>query len=128
MIFRPMEDVMPATAIKKKIAIDYPTQHERITSQSYTFRVSASVEGGELVLVSVDDGPFSPCRAAAGYWWFDWSGYRTHHHRLLAKIVSADGDLVSETARRFLVSLGDERPPATLEAESASAPITEDDA
>lgn len=119
---------MPATAVKKKIAIDFPKQHERIASKSYTFRLSAALEEGESVQVSVDDGPFAPCRYAEGYWWFDWDGYRSHHHRLIAKIVSEDGDLVSETARRFAVALGDESAPATLDAESASAPITEDDA
>ncbi|MFI5348916.1 MAG: hypothetical protein ACHQ2Z_05185 [Elusimicrobiota bacterium] len=105
---------MPAIAVKKKIAIDFPKQHERITSASYTFRLSASVGEGERVLVSVDDGPFSPCRYAEGHWWYDWEGYRSHHHRLIARIEAANGDLVSEAARRFLVSLGDEQAPATL--------------
>ena len=105
---------MPATAIKKKIGIDYPKQHERISSGVYTFRVSASIGEGERVLVSVDDAPFQPCRPAEGFWWFDWDGYRSHHHRLVAKIVSEDGDVVSEIARRFVVALGDELPPATL--------------
>ncbi len=114
---------MPQTAIKKKISIDFPKQHERITSSSYTFRVSAAVGEDEKVAVSVDDLPFAPCRFAAGYWWFDWSGYRSHHHRLLAKIVSADGDVVSEAARRFLVALEDDsRPVSTLAAEGDAGP------
>ena len=112
---------MPATAIKKKIAIDFPKQHERIASERYTFRISASVGEDECVLVSVDDAPFQPCRTAEGYWWFDWDGYRSHHHRLVAKIVSSNGDVVSEVARRFLVALGDESEPATLDAESGAA-------
>jgi hypothetical protein len=120
---------MPATVIKKKIAIDYPKQHERIVSENYTFRFTASVAEEERVVVSVDDGPFSPCRFSDGYWWYDWAGYRSHHHRLIAKIVSLNGDVVSEAVRRFLVSLGDdERAPATLDAQSAAEPITEDDA
>jgi hypothetical protein len=106
---------MPATAVKKKIAIDYPQQHERITSPRYTFRISASVGDGESVLVSVDDAPFQSCRPAAGYWWFDWEGYRSHHHRLIAKIAAANGDEVSEAARRFVVALGDEPAAGTLD-------------
>lgn len=113
---------MPATAVKKKIAIDYPKSHERITSPSYTFRLSAALGEGESVEVSVDDGPFRPCRFAEGYWWFDWTGYRSHHHRLVARILSADGDVVSEASRRFLVALdGEELAPATLDAEMSGA-------
>ena len=119
---------MPATVVKKKITIDFPKQHERITSASYTFRLSALVGTGERVLVSVDDAPFSPCRFAAGYWWFDWDGYLSHHHRLIAKIVSTNDEVISEAARRFLVSLNDERALASRDAESGAAPITEDDA
>ncbi len=107
---------MPATAVKKKISIDYPRQHERITSGWYTIRVSAVLGEAERVLVSIDDAPFQPCRFAAGYWWFDWDGYRSHHHRLIAKIVSPEGEVVSEAARRFVVALGDEYAPATLDA------------
>jgi len=119
---------MPATAVKKKIAIDYPRQHERITSESYTFRLTAAVREGERVLVSVDDAPFLPCRYADGCWWFDWAGYRSHHHRLIAKIVAPNDDVVSEAVRRFLVSLDDELAPATLDALPDSSPIAEDDA
>ena len=112
---------MPATAVKKKISIDYPKQHERIASDRYTFRVSAELGANERVLVSVDDAAFRPCRFAEGFWWFDWDGYRSHHHRLVAKIVTPDGDVVSEISRRFLVALGDELPTATLDVETASA-------
>lgn len=111
---------MPAAAVKKKIAIDYPKQHERISSASYTFRVSAALGDGERVLVSVDGAPFRPCRYAEGFWWFDWDGYRSHHHRLAAKIESADGEVVSETTRRFAVALGDELSPATLDPAGAA--------
>lgn len=101
---------MTATAVKKKISIDYPQQHERIGSERYTFRVGAAAEPGESVQVSVDDAPFQACRCAAGYWWFDWEGYRTHHHRLVARIVAPGGEVVSETSRRFVVSLGEQDP------------------
>lgn len=104
---------------KKKISIDYPKRHERISSDRYTFRVSASLGPDERVLVSVDDAPFQSCRFASGFWWFDWDGYRSHHHRLVAKIVSPDGEVVSEEARRFLVAMGDELPTATLDAATA---------
>ena len=112
---------MPATAVKKKISIDYPKQHERIASDRYTFRLVASLRADERVLVAVDDAPFQPCRFAEGYWWFDWYGYRSHHHRLVARIVTPDGDVVSETTRRFVVALGDDLPPATLAAETAAS-------
>ncbi|HXS99713.1 MAG TPA: hypothetical protein VN915_03495 [Elusimicrobiota bacterium] len=106
---------MPATGAKKRISIDFPTHRERITASRYTFRLTAALGPGDRVMVSVDDSPFESCRFDGGHWWFDWVGYRSHHHRLVAKIVSPDGQLVSEAARRFVVALGDELPPGTLD-------------
>jgi hypothetical protein len=111
---------MPATAVKKKISIDFPKQHEKIASATYTFRLCASLGEGERVEVSVDDAPFAPCRFAEGFWWYDWSGYRSHHHRLIARIVASDGEVVSESARRFAVALGDDLAPAALDAGGAA--------
>lgn len=107
--------LMPATGAKKKISIDYPTRNERITAARYTVRVSADLAPNERVMVSIDDSPFESCRFASGHWWFDWEGYRSHHHRLVAKIVAPDGQLVSEAACRFSVALGDELPAGTLD-------------
>lgn len=106
---------MSSNGAKKKISIDFPTKHERITSARYTFRITAALGPEERVMVSIDDSPFETCRFAAGHWWFDWEGYRSHHHRLVAKIVARDGQLVSEAARRFAVALGDEVPTGTLD-------------
>lgn len=116
---RVLEASMPATGAKKRISIDFPAQHERITGARYTFRVSAELGPDERVLVSVDDDPFQSCRFASGHWWFDWENYRSRHHRLVAKIIAPDGEIVSETARRFVVALGDELPAGTLDLAAA---------
>lgn len=106
---------MPGSGVKKRISIDFPTQHERVTAPRYSVRISAALGPAERVAVSIDDSPFQACRFASGHWWFDWEGYRSHHHRLVARIVSPDGDVVSEAARRFVVALGDDLPSGTLD-------------
>lgn len=106
---------MPGSGAKKRISIDFPTPHERITAPRYTVRISAALGPEERVTVSIDGSAFQGCRSASGHWWFDWEGYRSHHHRVVARIVSADGDVVSEAARRFVVALGDELPSGTLD-------------
>lgn len=62
------------------ISIDYPRHGERVTSRAYTFRFSA--EPRAAVEVSIDGRAWLPCRAAAGYWWHDWSGYDPGPHHI----------------------------------------------
>lgn len=97
---------MAVTALKKKVAIDYPQKNEKITSSVYSLRISAPSEDGEFVDVSIDDAPPQPCRRAAGYWWYDWSGYTSDVHRAVATLKSPNGDILAESARRFVVELG----------------------
>lgn len=56
-------------------------------AREYTFRVAAP-ETADEVDVSIDRGPWRPCRRAAGYWWFDWSGAE-RVPRLLTAALSA---------------------------------------
>lgn len=93
---------MPATIMQPQIDIDHPQPDEVLTGSHYSFRI-----GGSDVLVSVevsiDRGPWTPCRRACGYWWFDWSGFSAGPHQLVARGQTRDGFSVGSAPRRFTV-------------------------
>lgn len=87
-----------------QLSIDYPRQGETITGAGYTFRVSAPLDS-RVVEVAIDQGPWKPCREASGFWWFDWSGYESGEHQLVARLVTAEGRPISTEPHEFLVRL-----------------------
>lgn len=79
-----------AKSAKPIIRIDYPKEGEEITSPQYTFRigVSAAVEGVEI---AINDKPGRNCRESCGYWWYDWSGYKTGEYQVVARVRAKGG-------------------------------------
>lgn len=77
--------------------IDFPAQDETICSREYSLRISAPESSGN-VDVSINQGPWLPCRKAAGHWWYDWSGYDAGEHEVIARARAAE-------ASRWMVSL-----------------------
>ena len=80
----------PKTAAPKKqkapsprLDVDFPREGEEVLSGHYAVRVSA--EGAEDVEVSVNDGPWQPCRAAAGFFWYDWAPSEPGTHVILVR-------------------------------------------
>lgn len=86
-----------------RVAIDFPCKEETIRSDHYTLRIGAAEEG--QVEVSLDGGPWQPCRPAQGYWWFDWSGYGAGRHRAVAQVNTANGETKRGNEVGFLVEL-----------------------
>lgn len=91
-----------------RLSVDFPEHHERITSPRYTVRVAAP-EGFRKVEVSIDHTGWQPCRYAVGYWWFDWSGYQSGRHELVARLQAPDGRTLALEPRRFFVELDAEK-------------------
>ena len=94
-----MKNVM--TEIRPEI--EYPQQGESIVSPTYTFRVGAPA-GAESVDVSIDQGPWLACRNAAGYWWYDWSGYEKGEHEIIARTRGPKGRWLMSTPHEFMVA------------------------
>jgi hypothetical protein len=82
--------------------IEYPQQGENILSPTYSFRVGAPA-GAECVDVSIDQGEWRPCRNAAGYWWYDWSGYDDGEHEIIARTRAPKGRWLLSTPHEFMV-------------------------
>jgi len=79
-------------ALHAAVAMDYPQEGETITSRDYTLRISAAPQA-KLVEACIDQGPWLPCREAAGFWWYDWSGFAAGRHQLRARMTDQDGNV-----------------------------------
>ena len=85
------------------VSIEYPQEAERIASRELTFRVLAYET--ERVEIRIDQGRWRPCRFAGGFWWYDWSGFKTGAHEAMARIHPRFGIRSVSGPRRFLVGL-----------------------
>lgn len=79
----------PATQTAAEVTVDYPQEGEHITGNEYTFRIEAKAAG--RVEVSIDQNEWHPCRQAAGYWWYDWAGFSSGKHRVVARVMPQNG-------------------------------------
>ena len=86
------------------ILVNYPKLNEKITSNEYSFRIEAKAGGN--VEISIDDGPWAPCRSAVGYWWFDWQVGTPGKHKAVARIRIDNGSETVTFPRYFLVGSG----------------------
>jgi hypothetical protein len=73
-----------------------------VAGDSYTFRISAP-EGTRLTELSLNQGPWQVCRNAAGYWWFDWFGFKDGEYLARARAHLQDGRVKMTLLRKFQV-------------------------
>jgi len=85
-------------------ALDYPQEGETIVSPQYTFRVGAAGEP-ERVEISLNQGPWLPCRYAVGYWWYDWTGYTSGRYQAAVRVYTKGGQAAGGGTCEFQVSL-----------------------
>ncbi len=89
-----------------RAVLDYPQQGEKITAPQYTFRAGTFGGDVELVTISINQGPWEPCRNSAGYWWYDWSGYAEGRCQAEVKARTKDGRVITSKPCKFQVALG----------------------
>lgn len=92
----------------EKASIDYPREDELITSPHYTFRIAAPMNA-EKVEVCIDGAPWQLCRYSAGHWWYDWTGYYSGEHEIVARLLPFDSRNYILCTRRFTVDLDEPR-------------------
>ena len=73
----------PKAAKSPAVLLDYPQAGEAVRPGHYAVRIAAKPE--VAVEVSVDGAPWQPCRAAVGYYWFDWTPTAPGEHTLVAR-------------------------------------------
>lgn len=94
---------MMTTNENRTIYIDYPAVGEVVASSDYTFRLSVPADVS-YVEISVDRGPWQPCRNACGFWWADRSDLQPGAHTVSARAVTREGEPVNSLIRRFTVA------------------------
>lgn len=89
----------------KELGIDYPQPGQEINSGPYSIRITAPADSREVRL-SIDDGPWQPCRKEDGHWWFDWSAEDPGEHVAVTRVIEEDGSLIVGQPRLFAVKPG----------------------
>ncbi|MBI5624740.1 MAG: hypothetical protein HY924_13255 [Elusimicrobia bacterium] len=90
------------TFAPETIMLDFPQDDEQVCGTRYTLRVDAP-GAAQAVEVSIDHGPWTACRRASGYWWYDWAGFDSGPHQARAKMRNAEGRVMTTLARHFRV-------------------------
>lgn len=99
---KPAKVVKPVKkADKKTVVIDYPLEGEIINSHYYTFRIGTTPV--DCVEVTTNGKEWHHCRPAAGYWWYDWSGYNSGPYIIQARIPGAGKRPIKSGLRKFTV-------------------------
>ncbi|MBI4248130.1 MAG: hypothetical protein HY611_01405 [Elusimicrobia bacterium] len=93
---------MPRAKKSTEIAFDYPKTNEVISSSHYAFRIQTRLAGN--VDISINDGPWTPCRPAVGYWWFDWAPDGKARGKAVGRVLGENGQIFQTPARFFRAS------------------------
>lgn len=83
-------------------SVDFPREGEELSAAGYAFRIGCPGEARE-VEVSIDAGPWLPCRFSVGYWWHDFGGGAIGRHSVSARARDNEGVLSVSPARAFSV-------------------------
>ncbi|HBL18361.1 MAG: hypothetical protein A2X36_10890 [Elusimicrobia bacterium GWA2_69_24] len=86
------------------LAVHYPKAEEVIAAKEYTFRIMTRLPGP--VEISLDKGPWLPCRPAIGYWWYDWMCDGEGEHVIVARVFGEDNEIAVTEPRTFIVERG----------------------
>lgn len=83
------------------VTLDYPLPGEQVRPGHYAVRVAAKPEVS--VEVSVDGGPWQPCREAVGFYWFDWTPSEAGPHTLVARAKNGSPRFAKSEERAVVV-------------------------
>ena len=90
-----------APALEVRPTIDFPKQNEKIASRHYGMRVTAPA--ADEADVSINQGPWQPCRESVGHWWFDWTGFDAGEHEVIVRARMKGGRWLVSTPHEFFV-------------------------
>jgi hypothetical protein len=87
---------------KAAVHVKYPRAGETVKRPNYSVQVQTETEPARVEL-RVNDSDWLPCREALGLYWYDWAGFEPGVHRLVARVLTPDGDLLESVEREILV-------------------------
>lgn len=93
------------------VVLDHPQQGENITAPCYTFRAGTI---GEIarVEISINEGPWRPCRNSVGYWWYDWSDYAGGRYQAVVRAQAKNDKVFTSGPCKFQVALSADGKPS----------------
>jgi hypothetical protein len=94
----------PSPRQTREACIEYPKKDEVIGHPSYSFQIGA-IPAAMRVDVAIDQGDWKPCRESLGLWWYDWSGYDSGEHEIVARVHKEHGKTALSQTRHFTVRL-----------------------
>jgi len=94
------KDQQRPAKVKESFTIDYPQEGETVAGRDYTFRINAP-QDAPTVELSINQGPWLPCRQASGYWWFDCTDIEPEPYQARARMRLHGGKEKLTMLRRF---------------------------
>ena len=90
------------TRRKSAVHVKYPRAGETVSRPSYAVQVEASADPVRVEL-RINDSDWIGCREALGLYWYDWAGFEPGNHRLIARVLTQDGDMLESVEREIIV-------------------------
>lgn len=96
-------DTYGATDVAPEISVEHPRIGQRSYFPESEYQVlDASIEGLEI---SIDDGPWQPCRRAGGCWSYEWTGYQPGRSQAVVRVRPRRREKTPRPTCLFLVDL-----------------------
>jgi hypothetical protein len=92
----------PKTHHKTAVHVKYPRAGEKVSCPSYAVQIEALPDPVRVEL-RINDSDWIPCREALGLYWYDWAGFEPGNHRLVARVMTQDGDMLESVEREIIV-------------------------
>ena len=92
----------PKTHHKTAVHVKYPRAGEKVSRPSYSVHIEALPDPVRVEL-RINDSDWIPCREALGLYWYDWAGFEPGNHRLVARVMTQDGDMLESVEREIIV-------------------------
>jgi hypothetical protein len=93
--------VAPKAGRKGAVHVKFPRAGETVIGPSYSVQIEAAPEPVRVEL-RINDADWIACREALGLFWYDWSGFEPGAHRLTARVMTKDGDILESVEREIL--------------------------
>jgi len=84
-----------------KVIIDYPVERDMVKLGHYGIRIAS--DHGAHVQVSINNGDWFSCRAANGYFWFDWLPNKGGTYSIVARAQFGHGSWKVSDVRSCVV-------------------------
>ena len=91
----------PKARRKGVVHVKFPRAGETVARPSYSVQIETAPEPVRVEL-RINDADWIPCREALGLFWYDWSDFEPGAHRLIARVMTQEGEVLESIEREVL--------------------------